>query len=136
MSAVRWLCAVLLAVGWFSGAGHAQPRERQAATQPPQRTAPGQAAPGQPAPGAPEMRIAAVVNDEIISVFDLVSRIRMVLMSSNIPDSPDTRQKLAPQILRALIDEKLQLQEAKKKNVTATDSEINRALQQIEKQNN
>ena len=136
MAAFRWVCAVVLAVAWFSGSGYAQPRERQAATQPPQRPAPGQAAPGQAAPGQPEMRIAAVVNDEIISVFDLVSRVRMVLMSSNIPDSPETRQKLAPQILRALIDEKLQLQEAKKKNVTATDAEINRALQQIEKQNN
>ena len=82
------------------------------------------------------MRIAAVVNDEIISVFDLVSRVRMVMMSSNIQDSPETRQKIAPQILRGLIDEKLELQEAKKRSVTATDSEVARALEQIEKQNN
>jgi len=130
MAAFRWLCVIVLAVALFSGAGHAaQPRERQAATQPPAGAPP---APGQ----APDMRIAAVVNDEIISVFDLVSRVRMVMMSSNIQDSPETRQKIAPQILRGLIDEKLELQEAKKKNVTATDSEIGRALEQIEKQNN
>jgi hypothetical protein len=35
----------------------------------------------------PEMRIAAVVNDEVISVYDLDSRVRLVLLSSNIPDS-------------------------------------------------
>ena len=118
MAAFRWLCVIVLAVALFSGAGHAaQPRERQAATQPP--------AAAKPAPGqAPDMRIAAVVNDEIISVFDLVSRVRMVMMSSNIQDSPETRQKIAPQILRGLIDEKLELQEAKKKSVTATDSEV------------
>jgi peptidyl-prolyl cis-trans isomerase SurA len=130
MAAFRWWCVIVLAAALFSGAGHAaQPRERQAATQPPAGAPP---APGQ----APDMRIAAVVNDEIISVFDLVSRVRMVMMSSNIQDSPETRQKIAPQILRGLIDEKLELQEAKKKSVTATDSEVARALEQIEKQNN
>jgi peptidyl-prolyl cis-trans isomerase SurA len=82
------------------------------------------------------MRIAAVVNDQVISVFDLVSRMRMVMISSNLPDSPEARQRLAPQVLRSLIDEKLQLQEAKKQNVTATDEEINNALGLIEKQNN
>jgi peptidyl-prolyl cis-trans isomerase SurA len=95
-----------------------------------------------PAPGppssdaAPDMRIAAVVNDEVISVYDLVSRLRMVLLSSNIPDSADARKKIETQVLRALVDEKLQLQEAKKQNIVATDDEINNALGQIEKQNN
>jgi peptidyl-prolyl cis-trans isomerase SurA len=60
----------------------------------------------------------------------------MVMISSNLPDSPEARQRLAPQVLRSLIDEKLQLQEAKKQNVTATDEEINNALGLIEKQNN
>ncbi len=82
------------------------------------------------------MTIAAVVNDEVISVFDLVSRMRMVMISSNIPDSQETRQRIAGQVLRSLIDEKLQLQEAKRQNVTASDSEVNSALQLIEKQNN
>jgi peptidyl-prolyl cis-trans isomerase SurA len=95
-----------------------------------------QAAPSQPGGSAPEMRIAAVVNDDVISVFDLFSRVRMVLISSNLPDTEETRQKLAGQVLRQLIDEKLQLQEAKKQNITATEEEINRALGQIEKQNN
>jgi peptidyl-prolyl cis-trans isomerase SurA len=92
--------------------------------------------PGAPADPVPEMHIAAVVNDEVISVFDLVSRLRMVLLSSNIPDSAETRQKVEAQVLRSLVDEKLQLQEAKKQNVVATDDEINTALGQIEKQNN
>src|ERR1700684_3049540 len=86
--------------------------------------------------GGPEMRIAAVVNDEVISVYDLVSRLRMVLLSSNIPDTPEARQKVEAQVLRALVDEKLQLQEAKKQNVVASDDEINAALGKIEKQNN
>jgi peptidyl-prolyl cis-trans isomerase SurA len=82
------------------------------------------------------MKIAAIVNDEVISAFDLVSRIRMVLISSSIPDTPENRQRIAGQVLRSLIDEKLELQEAKRQNVTATNDEINKALDQIEKQNN
>ena len=81
------------------------------------------------------MRIAAVVNDEVISVFDLVSRMKMVELSSNLPDTPETRQRIGGQVLRALVDEKLQLQEAKRQNVVATDDELNAALAQIEKQN-
>ena len=60
----------------------------------------------------------------------------MVLLSSNISDTPDARQKVEAQVLRSLVDERLQLQEAKKQNIVATDDEINTALAQIEKQNN
>jgi len=122
--------------------GSAAASAAQPATQPTgRRTAalPGghEATPGQPAaPTAPEMKIAAIVNDEVISAFDLVSRIRMVLISSSIPDTPETRQRIAAQVLRSLVDEKLELQEAKRQNVTATNDEINKALDQIEKQNN
>jgi peptidyl-prolyl cis-trans isomerase SurA len=83
-----------------------------------------------------ETRIAAVVNDEVISVADVTSRLRMVMLSSNLTDSPETRQRVAAQVLRTIVDEKLQMQEAKRQNVTATDDEINKALAQIEKQNN
>jgi len=93
-------------------------------------------APPSAAAAVPEMRIAAVVNDEVISVYDLESRVRMVLLSSNIPDSSEARKRVESQVLRALVDEKLQLQEAKKQNIVATDDEINNALGQIEKQNN
>ena len=83
-----------------------------------------------------ETRIAAVVNDEVISVADVTSRLKMVMLSSNLADSPETRQRVAAQVLRTIVDEKLQMQEAKRQNVTATDEEINKAVAQIEKQNN
>ena len=58
------------------------------------------------------------------------------MLTSNLTDSPDTRQRIAAQVLRTIVDEKLQMQEAKRQNITATDEEINKALGQIEKQNN
>ena len=74
------------------------------------------------------MRIAAVVNDEVISVFDIATRMRMIMISSGIPDTPETRQRIGSQVLRSLIDERLQLQEAKRQNVTATDNELKLAM--------
>src|ERR1700722_4375059 len=128
MPALRYSGALLLVLAAVCAAIPAAPSAHRTAIE---RTpeSPPQAA-------GPEMRIAAVVNDEVISVFDLISRLRLVLLSSNIPDSPDARKKVEAQILRALVDEKLQLQEAKKANVVATDDEINNSLAQIEKQNN
>jgi len=131
MAAFRWCFAVVLAVALCSGAAsQAQVHRRQAAVKPPPT------APGQTPEKSPEMRIAAVVNDEVISIFDLVSRMRMVMLSSNIADTAEMRQRIGTQVLHSLIDEKLELQEAKKQNVVATDSEVNTGLQQIEKQNN
>lgn len=141
MTAFRWVSVLLLALALASVTGQAaQPRGPATAPptaeqQPGRAPTPGQR-PGQPPSGAPELRIAAVVNDEVISVFDVVSRMRLLMISSNIPDTPENRQRIGPQVLRSLIDEKLELQEAKKQNVTATDEEINKALAQIEQQNN
>ena len=125
----RW-SLVLLAVVTLCAATEAQAQRSAAAGPAPRQAGPGDAA------GAPEMKIAAVVNDEVISVFDLISRMRMVMLASNIPDTPELRQRIGPQILRGLIDEKLELQEARRQNVTASDSEISNALQKLAKQNN
>jgi peptidyl-prolyl cis-trans isomerase SurA len=127
MTVIRWLGMLLLLSGSFSGSAIA-------ARAP---SAPAPQASEQPPAGQPsETRIAAVVNDEVISVADIRSRLRMVMLSSNLTDSPETRQRIANQVLRTIVDEKLQMQEAKRQNITATDEEINKAIAQIEKQNN
>jgi peptidyl-prolyl cis-trans isomerase SurA len=119
---------LLIALTGVSAGALSAPRQRTAAT-----PAPEAAPPDRP---QGEMRIAAVVNDEVISAYDLASRIHMVAVSSNLPDTPEVRQRIAGQVLRSLIDERLQLQEGKKQSVTATEEEIKAALEQIEKQNN
>ena len=133
----RWVGAVVIAVTAY-GAGEAAAQPRRDAAVQPRQAAPGQGAPGQAQgqPQAPEMRIAAVVNDEVISVFDIATRMRMIMISSGIPDTPETRQRIASQVLRSLVDERLQLQEAKRQHVNATDNELKLAIEQIEKQNN
>lgn len=80
-------------------------------------------------------RIAAVVNDQVISIYDLAARTRLILVSSDLQDTPEIRSRLAPQILRQLIDETLQLQEAKRLNVAVGSNEVQQALARIAKQN-
>ncbi len=80
--------------------------------------------------------IVAVVNDEVISAFDLESRLSLVLASSRVMDKKKARKRLAAQVLRGLIDEKLKLQDANRLNIHVTKKEIDRALARIERQNN
>ncbi|WP_449220110.1 peptidylprolyl isomerase [Tistrella mobilis] len=81
-------------------------------------------------------RVAAVVNDDIVSVFDLTARMDMVIRTSQLPDDQQTRQRLAPQILRQLIDERLQLQAARRLGLNVSADELSRAEAQIETRNN
>lgn len=85
---------------------------------------------------AQETRIAAVVNDDVISVNDLDARIKLVLLSSQLPDTPQVRQRVTPQVLRSLIDESLEIQEAKRFNVSISDQAVNQAFDRLEQQNN
>jgi len=81
-------------------------------------------------------RIAAIVNDEIISFFDLESRVRFMIASTGAPDNPDTRKRFQQQVLKAMIDERLEKQEAAKNNIKVTEQEIKRALDDFERQAN
>ena len=59
-----------------------------------------------------EMGIAAIVNDAIISTFDVEERVGLRIISSGQQPPPEVLQRLREQVLRDLIDEKLKLQEA------------------------
>ncbi len=81
-------------------------------------------------------RPAAVVNDDIISVLDLAMRVQLAVVAAGIEDSPEVRRRLTPQVLRGLIDERLQMQEAKRLDITIRDEQVADALDQIARQNN
>ncbi len=82
------------------------------------------------------LRIAAIVNDDVISLHDLDNRLALTLVTSNLENQPEIRQRLAPQILRALIDDRLKVQEARRLNVVVTKTEIDDALDRIARQVN
>lgn len=78
--------------------------------------------------------IAAVVNDDVISVHDLAMRIALLLATTGQENTPENRQRAAPHVLRMLIDEKLKMQEAKRLNVQVSRAEVDRALTEIARQ--
>ncbi len=80
--------------------------------------------------------IAAVVNDDIISVRDLQERMQLVVSSSNIPNQPEVLRRVAPQVLRVMIDEIIKYQEAKTAGIDITQADVDDAMADIERQNN
>jgi len=81
------------------------------------------------------LRIAAIVNDEVISVVDLGERLSMAMASAGLENQPKIRRRLAPQVLRGLVDEKLKSQEAKRLNVRVAIGDMEKVLRSVEKEN-
>ena len=84
----------------------------------------------------PPERIAVVVNDEVISTSDISERIKLITVSGRLPDNEETRKRLLTQVLRTLVDEKLQMQEAKRLDVTVSEGDVANALNRIAADNN
>lgn len=81
-------------------------------------------------------RIAAVVNEEVITGHDVAARLRLATVASGMAPTAENMERLRPQVLRNLIDERLQLQEAARANITVTEREIADNLARLERQNN
>ena len=81
-------------------------------------------------------RIAAIVNDDIITGNDLSNRMALAFFSSGLPPTQENQAKVGPQVLRGLVDETLERQEAKKQGITVDSAEIDRAVAGLAQQNN
>ena len=87
------------------------------------------------ASGQETVRIAAVVNNEAISIPDLVDRIDIAVVALRRQASAELRRQLAPQVLRSLIDERLKVQEATRLGVGVTEAEMANARRAVEERN-
>ena len=85
---------------------------------------------------AKSLKIAAVVNDEIISTRDLQNRVNLFLMTTRIPLNPQTKNMIFGRVLNNAIEEKLKLQAATKEGITISPKELATSIQQFEKNNN
>lgn len=77
--------------------------------------------------------IVAVVNDRLISSYDVDSRVRFVILTSHLNDTSAVREGIRPQIVRTLIDEHLQVSQAEKEKITIDKDEVEKAIASIEK---
>ena len=85
---------------------------------------------------AGDMSIAVVVNEDAITVADLSDRYRLILVSSRLPDQPETRARITPQIVSSLVEEQLKFQEGARNEVQVSQSEINEGFATVARQNN
>jgi peptidyl-prolyl cis-trans isomerase SurA len=79
------------------------------------------------------LRVVARVNDDAITDFDLSQRVLFAIRTTGLQDSPELRQRMAAQILRQMIDEHLQIQDAKRLGLKTTDGELQQRFGDIER---
>jgi peptidyl-prolyl cis-trans isomerase SurA len=91
-----------------------------------------------PAPEAQTLeQVVVKVNDEAITSYDLRQRVRMLLASTQIQEpGPEIVQALQSQALRTLIDETIQLQQAKQFELEVPEEAVRAELAQLAAQQN
>lgn len=80
--------------------------------------------------------VAATVNDEIISTYDLRQRLMLIVALSGLKVTQENLPALQNQALQSLIDERLQLQEMKRYDLKLTDEDVDAEIADMAKQNN
>ena len=86
--------------------------------------------------GVPPSAVAAVVNEDVVTTFDVRQRIKLMLISSGGQIPADAMPQVQAQALRDLIEERLKLQEAKEFDLEVTDAEISEELSMMASQSN
>lgn len=82
----------------------------------------------------PALNVVAVVNDTIVSSVDVQDRMRLIIGTTGLPETQEVRAGLVPQVIRMLIDEALQLQEAQRLSIRVSDEELTAAIAGLEQQ--
>lgn len=79
--------------------------------------------------------VAAIVNDNVISTFDVRQRAMLLLVSAGLERTPEMQQRARAQALRDLVDERLQIEEARRFEITVTAEVVDNRLEDIARQN-
>lgn len=96
------------------------------------------------APARPTLSesVVVTVNDDIISSWDIVQRMRLLIVTSGIQPTEQNLPELQREALRSLTDEHLELQELRREGKTqkfdliASDAEVNDEIASIARSNN
>jgi peptidyl-prolyl cis-trans isomerase SurA len=95
-----------------------------------------------PAPAGLSESVAAVVNDDIISTYDLAQRMRLLIATSGIQPTQQNIAQFQREALISLVDEHLQVQELRrqereqKMSIVATREDVDEELAEMARNNN
>ncbi len=73
----------------------------------------------------------AIVNDSVLTGTDVDQRVAMISALNDVKLSNEDRDRLRLQVLRSLIDESLQIQEARVNDITVTAAEITQSFNRV-----
>ena len=79
-------------------------------------------------PSGPSQAIVAVVNGDVVSSGDVENRGRLFALSTGLPVTKEVLDRLRPQVVKQLVDERLRLQEVQRRKVVVSDAEIAEAM--------
>ncbi len=79
--------------------------------------------------------IVVVVNGDVITRADVDNRARLFALTTGQPIAPETLKLLRPQITRQLLEDRLQMQEIQHRKIAVPDSEVAKAIHDIESRN-
>ncbi len=79
--------------------------------------------------------VAAIVNDTVISDYDLRQRVALFVATSGVRPSADAMKQIRSQVLKQLETERLQLLEAQKNNVSVSAADVDKSIDNILKDN-
>jgi len=140
--AARGAAISALLVAAMPLAAHAQDLRGKLGGATPAAATPAPPPTAQPLPRGVSESVAAVVNDDIISTYDLAQRVRLLIVTSGVQPNEQTLPQFEREALISLIDERLQLQELhrvekeQKFTIIATDQEVTEELEGMARQNN
>ncbi|MEX0807796.1 MAG: peptidylprolyl isomerase [Dongiaceae bacterium] len=96
-------------------------------------TAPGLVA---PAAGQSLVGIAATVNDDVITILDVATRTKLVILAGGLPNTGQIEAQLQPHVLRILIDERLKIHGAALEGTSAPEAVVEERLSFVAARNN
>ena len=79
--------------------------------------------------------VAVIVNDDVISTYDVRQRANLLIISAGLQSTPELQERARAQARQDLIDEHLQLQEAAQFDISITAEEIDRRVADIAQSN-
>ncbi len=86
--------------------------------------------------GVPKEAVAAVVNDKVVTTYDVRQRMRLKIISAQGQIPLEAMPQVQQQALRELVEEQLKLQETTSYEVKITDNEVNAELAYMAAQSN
>ena len=121
---MRFFVAISIACGFFLSNGPTVAQEESASDEVIARS------------GVAAESVAAVVNDSVISTFDVRQRMQLMLLSSGGQIPTEALPQLQQQAIRDLVEERLKLQEAAKYELEVSDAEVAQEVGMIAAQSN